>query len=338
VKKIFIALFTLIILSVLPLPSSAQPVGIIHEPGEVYQGDTLYFVEVNLTSNTGTTDTFKLALLKGDYLASLPLSQLKSDLSNNWTKLIPEIQTQRNTLIYLKEGSDIIKSVTSEDYSISQIVLNAARQYYGINNAQISSTAYLDNNIVLSNNVSNEDGHIMYDAASNTMQLHYTYDISEQTIFINENGVSNEYLLKRYNMVVYRVVCMAVDLTYSINQPTLTPTPKPTPTPTPTLTPTPTTTISPTPSVTVTPSSTTSPSPSPSPSSTQPVNSSEPSTSIEPSPTSSPSPSPSPSPTPRPDVINREDKRYDDIWTFVILQALIIIIIIIIVLSRKKRH
>lgn len=327
-KKIFIALFTLIILSVLPIPSSAQPVGIIHEPGEIYQGDTLYFVDVNLTSNTGTTDTFKLALLKGDYLASLPLSQLKSDLSNNWTKLIPEIQTQRNTLIYLKEGSDIIKSVTSEDYSISQIVLNAARQYYGINNAQISSTAYLDNNIVLSNNVSNEDGHIMYDAASNTMQLHYTYDISEQTIFINENGVSNEYLLKRYNMVVYRVTCMAVDLTYSINQPT--------PTPTPTLTPTPTTTISPTPSVTVTPSSTTSPSPSPSPSSTQPVNSSEPSTSIEPSPTSSPSPSPSP--TPRPDVINREDKRYDDIWTFVILQALIIIIIIIIVLSRKKRH
>lgn len=327
-KKIFIALFTLIILSVLPIPSSAQPVGIIHEPGEIYQGDTLYFVDVNLTSNTGTTDTFKLALLKGDYLASLPLSQLKSDLSNNWTKLIPEIQTQRNTLIYLKEGSDIIKSVTSEDYSISQIVLNAARQYYGINNAQISSTAYLDNNIVLSNNVSNEDGHIMYDAASNTMQLHYTYDISEQTIFINENGVSNEYLLKRYNMVVYRVTCMAVDLTYSINQPT--------PTPTPTLTPTPTTTISPTPSVTVTPSSTTSPSPSPSPSSTQPVNSSEPSTSIEPSPTSSPSPSPSP--TPRPDVINREDKRYDDIWTFVILQALIIIIIIIIFLSRKKRH
>ena len=325
-KKIFIALFTLIILSILPIPSSAQPVGIIHEPGEIYQGDTLYFVDVNLTSNTGTTDTFKLALLKGDYLASLPLSQLKSDLSNNWTKLIPEIQTQRNTLIYLKEGSDIIKSVTSEDYSISQIVLNAARQYYGINNAQISSTAYLDNNIVLSNNVSNEDGHIMYDAASNTMQLHYTYDISEQTIFINENGVSNEYLLKRYNMVVYRVICMAVDLTYSINQPT--------PTPTPTLTPTPTTTISPTPSVTVTPSSTTSPSPSPSPSSTQPVNSSEPSTSIEPSPTSSPSPSP----TPRPDVINREDKRYDDIWTFVILQALIIIIIIIIVLSRKKRH
>ena len=321
-------LFTLIILSVLPLPSSAQPVGIIHEPGEVYQGDTLYFVDVNLTSNTGTTDTFKLALLKGDYLASLPLSQLKSDLSNNWTKLIPEIQTQRNTLIYLKEGSDIIKSVTSEDYSISQIVLNAARQYYDIDNAQISSTAYLDNNIVLSNNVSNEDGHIMYDAASNTMQLHYTYDISEQTIFINENGVSNEYLLKKYNMVVYRVTCMAVDLTYSINQPT--------PTPTPTLTPTPTTTISPTPSVTVTPSSTTSPSPSPSPSSTQPVNSSEPSTSIEPSPTSSPSPSPSP--TPRPDVINREDKRYDDIWTFVILQALIIIIIIIIVLSRKKRH
>lgn len=329
-KKIFIVLFTLIILSVLPIPSSAQPVGIIHEPGEIYQGDTLYFVDVNLTSNTGTTDTFKLALLKGDYLASLPLSQLKSDLSNNWTKLIPEIQTQRNTLIYLKEGSDIIKSVTSEDYSISQIVLNAARQYYDIDNAQISSTAYLDNNIVLSNNVSNEDGHIMYDAASNTMQLHYTYDISEQTIFINENGVSNEYLLKRYNMVVYRVICMAVDLTYSINQPT--------PTPTPTLTPTPTTTISPTPSVTVTPSSTTSPSPSPSPSSTQPVNSSEPSTSIEPSPTSSPSPSPSPSPTPRPDVINREDKRYDDIWTFVILQALIIIIIIIIVLSRKKRH
>lgn len=335
-KKIFIALFTLIILSVLPIPSSAQPVGIIHEPGEIYQGDTLYFVDVNLTSNTGTTDTFKLALLKGDYLASLPLSQLKSDLANNWTKLIPEIQTQRNTLIYLKEGSDIIKSVTSEDYSVSQIVLNAARQYYDIDNAQISSTAYLDNNIVLSNNVSNEDGHIMYDAASNTMQLHYTYDISEQTIFINENGVSNEYLLKRYNMVVYRVICMAVDLTYSINQPT--PTPTSTPTPTPTLTPTPTTTISPTPSVTVTPSSTTSPSPSPSPSSTQPVNSSEPSTSIEPSPTSSPSPSPSPSPTPRPDVINREDKRYDDIWTFVILQALIIIIIIIIVLSRKKRH
>lgn len=329
-KKIFIALFTLIILSVLPIPSSAQPVGIIHEPGEIYQGDTLYFVDVNLTSNTGTTDTFKLALLKGDYLASLPLSQLKSDLSNNWTKLIPEIQTQRNTLIYLKEGSDIIKSVTSEDYSISQIVLNAARQYYGINNAQISSTAYLDNNIVLSNNVSNEDGHIMYDAASNTMQLHYTYDISEQTIFINENGVSNEYLLKKYNMVVYRVICMAVDLTYSINQPT--PTPTSTPTPTPTLTPTPTTTLSPEPSVTLSPTSTISPSPSPTASSTQPVNSSQPSPSPELSPTSSPSPSP------RVEVINREDKRYDDIWTFVILQALIIIIIIIIVLSRKKRH
>lgn len=331
-KKIFIALFTLIILSILPIPSSAQPVGIIHEPGDIYEGDNLYFVEVNLTSNTGKTDTFKLTLLKGDYLASLPLSQLKSDLANNWTELIPELQTQRNTLIYSKEGSDIIKSITSEDYSVSQIVLYAASQYYDIDNAKISSTAYLDNNIVLSDNISNEDGHVMYDDASNTLRLQYTYDISEQTIFINENGVSNEYLLKKYNMVVYRVICMAVDLTYSINQPT--PTPISTPTPTPTLTPTPTTTLSPEPSVTLSPTSTISPSPSPTASSTQPVNSSQPSPSPEPSPTSSPSPSPSP----RVEVINREDKRYDDIWTFVILQALIIIIIIIIVLSRKKRH
>jgi hypothetical protein len=183
---------------------------------------------------------------------------------------------------------------------------------------------------VLSDNISNEDGHVMYDDASNTLRLQYTYDISEQTIFINENGVSNEYLLKKYNMVVYRVICMAVDLTYSINQPT--PTPTSTPTPTPTLTPTPTTTLSPEPSVTLSPTSTISPSPSPTASSTQPVNSSQPSPSPELSPTSSPSPSP------RVEVINREDKRYDDIWTFVILQALIIIIIIIIVLSRKKRH
>jgi hypothetical protein len=70
----------------------------------------------------------------------------------------------------------------------------------------------LDNRTVLSQNISNEDNHALYDSGTNTLTLNYTFNITEETVYITENGVTNEYLKKTYNSVQYKAICMLIEL------------------------------------------------------------------------------------------------------------------------------
>jgi len=333
-RKILSILLVLIILSALPLTVSSAPAGVIHEQGVVYDGGRIYFIYVNLKDGNTVKDSYYLALFKGDYFTVLPLSQLKADLNNQWMNHADRNYISPNTLSYARHGNNPQYRAVDGSFSISQVVTYAANNLLNLPNAQILSTSYLDNRTVLSQNISNEDNHALYDSGTNTLTLNYTFNITEETVYITENGVTNEYLKKTYNSVQYKAICMLIELNAAT---VTTPTPTVRPTSTPTPTPTPTPTAKPTPTPTPTPTSTPTPTPvqTPSPSA-------QPSPAVSPAFSASPEPTKTEKPTPTkvPDEIpERKNNKYEDIWTYVILQSLIILIIVIIVLSsrRKKR-
>ncbi len=327
-KKILPILLTFIILYTLPLTANCAPVGVIYEQGSIYDGGQIYFIYVNVKEEDIVKDSFYLTLYKGEYFTFLPLSQLKADLNAQWINHADAASISNNTLVYSKHAVYPSSIVIDESYSVSQTVMYSANNLFNIQNVEISSTAYLDNRTILSQSISNEDNHAQYDKATNTLLLNYTYDITEKTVFINQNGTTNEYLQKTYNSVQYHPVCILVEMNLNAVQPTATPNPTVSPTAAPEPTSAPSPTVTETPTYTPTPTTT-------------PVTTIQPSPSQSEIPSSSPSPSSTvkPSQTPSPKLPQGEKTKYDDIWTYVILQSLIILIIVIILLStRRRRH
>lgn len=326
-RKILPILLAFFILYTLPLTAYSVPVGVIYEQGSVYDGGQIYFIYVNLKEGDVIIDSYYLALFKGDYFDTLPLSQLRADLNDQWLNHADKENIIPNTLLYSRHGSFPEAKVIEESYSVSQAVLYAANNLLYIPNTQISSTAYLDNRTVLSQNIANEDNHAQYDRNTNTLILNYTFDITEKTVYLDQDGTTNEYLLKTYNSVQYRIICMLVELkTVAVTTPTPTPAPTPYTTPQPSPSPSAVPTLTPTPSPTQTPFTSALPSPSPSP---------IPSVSASPSETLTETPEPRV--TAAPEIPEREQDKYDDIWTYIILQSLIILIIVIIILSTRRR-
>lgn len=323
-KKILPILLSFLILYTLPLAVNSAPVGVLYEQGSVYDGGQIYFIYVNIKEGDTIKDSFYLSLFKGNYFSALPLSQLKADLNDQWVSHADKNNIPANTLLYSKHLSYPESAVIDESFSISQSVIYAVANLFNMPNIKITSTAYLDNRTVLSPNIANEDNHAQYDKNTNTLILNYTYDITEKIVYVSQSGTTNEYLQKTYNSVQFKTVCMLVELdSTAIYTPTPTPSPTSTPTPAPTSTPTPT----PTPMPTV---------------STSPIATPQPSPSHSAIPTATDTPSSPPSPKPSqtvtvPDTPSREQKKYDDIWTYVILQSLIILIILIIILSTRRR-
>lgn len=330
-RKILPILLAFVILYTLPLTAYSVPVGVIYEHGSVYDGGQIYFIYVNLKEGDAIKDSYYLALFKGDYFNTLPLSQLRADLNDQWLNHADKENIIPNTLMYSRHGSLPEAKVIDESYSVSQAVMYAANNLLNIPNTQISSTAYLDNRTVLSQNIANEDNHAQYDRNTNTLILNYTFDITEKTVYLDQDGTTNEYLQKTYNSVQYRIVCMLVELkAVAVTTPAPTPAPTPyttpQPSPSPSAVPTLTPTTTPTPSPTQTPSTSALSSPLPSP---------VPSASASPSET--PTETPEPEETVAPKIPERKQDKYDDIWTYIILQSLIILIIVIIILSTRRR-
>lgn len=316
-KRILIILLSVCILSAFPFISFTAPESSIIEQGDTLDGGTIYFIYANIIDKSDIYDAFNLTYVKGDYFSELSLTQLKPDLQEQWENHISTQNIKRNTLFYSTPRQPVASSIVSEEYSISQAVLYAGSRLLNTKNIEILSTSYLDNRTALSNSISIEDGHMDYDIESNTLLLNYTYKIDEYTKMID----NVEYLVKKYEFVKYKIVCISVDL--KLTQPPPTETTTPTPTPSATISPSPSTSTTVTPSIVPTQTQSETP---------------DIYTDSQPQVTPSVEPSKEPSPISKPEIPKRNNDRYKDIWTYVILQTLTVLIVLIIFLSRRKKH